>query len=265
MTAPSAAPKSNVLIQQLQRMSHAPVLNEVELARITREARALLKVDTSAYAILGIIASERGDEAEARRQFNAAERSGAPLDFVSMNFGIALARLGNPYEGLAQIERVNDIEEWSVPDDVGCYAQEAVACGEFEKATRAFDRLKQLGRDVTTIRGWDKLQFATELGLDPEVVRQANEAVLALIRERIPRVSMSTRMDADADSRPPYFQIDHCLRGVDVDTLVDMSVAIAELFSREETPSEWSDGLVITVSDWSAAEFTDGGSSRAAG
>ena len=67
---PVAQPKSDELLNRVERLGRAVVLDELELRRIAAEARMLMDVDAvGANAVLGTLAAVDGDLAETRRRY----------------------------------------------------------------------------------------------------------------------------------------------------------------------------------------------------
>ncbi len=69
-TGPVAQPKSDELLNRVERLGRAVVLDELELRRIAAEARKLMDVDAAgANAVLGTLAAVDGDLAETKRRY----------------------------------------------------------------------------------------------------------------------------------------------------------------------------------------------------
>ncbi len=126
---PTHAPKSNELIERLGVVAASPRLDEVELGRIAREARALMNVDPAgAHTLLGGVASQRGDATSTRRHHSIALdiNAGATLQ---CNYAVSLYHL-DLYEEALQVAQ-GGLRTY--PDDADLLDQAITAAVESAK------------------------------------------------------------------------------------------------------------------------------------
>lgn len=97
MNAP--AKKSAQLIDELNALAFSKPINELALARIRKEAEALLRSDKgAAFMVLGAISSIRGDEKEMHRHHGAAIEQAGDTALAYFNYANSLGWMEN-YSG----------------------------------------------------------------------------------------------------------------------------------------------------------------------
>lgn len=92
---PSALPatKADELLAQLEAITHASVVNEVELLRIAGAANALMGADAAgAHSVLGGVAALRGDADAVRHHYRIAFQNDKAVT-VRLNYCVALSVL----------------------------------------------------------------------------------------------------------------------------------------------------------------------------
>lgn len=97
---PTPAPKVNGLIRRLASLSDSAVVSEFALARISQDARDLMRADPAgANTVLGGVAALRGDLETCRRHHQTALR--IDRDFThQLNYSISLSHLEENAESL---------------------------------------------------------------------------------------------------------------------------------------------------------------------
>ena len=92
-TGPVAQPKSDELLNRVERLGRAVVLDELELRRIAAEAGKLMDVDAvGANAVLGTLAAVDGDLAETKRRYGIVLNLDRSIE-TWFNYSMSLAML----------------------------------------------------------------------------------------------------------------------------------------------------------------------------
>ena len=161
-TTRARARKATALIRELERLNASERLDDLELFRLTRDAKALMASDAAgAHDVLGSAAGINGDAAKVHEHYRTALRlTGQDIRVVN-NYAIALGRAGKFEEALPLIMEAHK----RAPDDVEVLtnaAAIAVQGGRFTESLALYE-------------AWNKLQPARRLRHEA-AVRQAAAA-----------------------------------------------------------------------------------------
>lgn len=104
---PNLELKANDLVEQINAFRGRGKVTQVQLARLKREARALLKADAhGAYVVLGALAALEKNDREMREQHERAIRLNPDDEWARINYATSLRNLGFVAEALSQVHKL---------------------------------------------------------------------------------------------------------------------------------------------------------------
>lgn len=239
---PTPATKENALLEVIQRLSHEHHPSPLELARVQREATALIRsgaVPAAGHMVLGIARAFQNDAEGFQRHFDIAFGLTSER-YVKKNFIFAALRLGLIERPLAHARDLFQL----YPDDIGALRQVnevATRALDFELAESSEHALRKLEAwrvdDLITFArlrpaheralrlGISSSDIVVRLEMAAKVVRDAGEPVFGLVfdfaREGRFSYGLVLRTNVDALCDINFRIVDRLVEEFD-DTLADL-------------------------------------------
>lgn len=141
--APAAAPKTNDLVKQVSAIARSPVVDEVALRRIAREARALMHSDPpGAHAVLGTVGAIRGDEVATNEHYRVACQLETQVA-IWVNYSTSLTLLDDN-QGALDAARQGMANHRGKPALAGRAIEAAIQSGNFGEAAKLVEHYDKL-------------------------------------------------------------------------------------------------------------------------
>lgn len=141
MTTP--LPKSNSLVDKLNKLLDSETKSEFELKQIEHEAKKLMSIDpAAAHLVLGMLCSLKNDKTGSSKHHELALKLGCDRFLGHRNFSVSLANMGYLSDGLEYARQAYRIEK--NPETIQTLVSLNFRCGRIEESLRYFHELQKL-------------------------------------------------------------------------------------------------------------------------